>query len=474
MTVLGPTPRFLRIGAALAFASCAAGAASGAALALVLPRRSSGAPVAEAQTSGPEPEGFDTSADTETGSWAQTERALPNSLVAAEYAAEELARRTHAPGSQPEELDREDGILAEMTRAHLAPEDRMAFYIAMEANRRTESGEAVAPRFSTLRTTAGAEHRASFGPAQLNAHELLGNAARLPDDALARLEVTRDELNRMTRSGDAVMAWYRVLVERLPAEDAGAASIFAADLERIKTIDLERDRASLVATMGPRFAEATGLPREAILELADTAVLRTHERREAFASLYVARNQARFDPAHRDGARMADTARALARTTPDLDRILVRLGGVEDGAASLGHYLGVGDVAENRFGWYARAAAAAVPRDRYRAIVAAVEPAASRIRELYNFENAASAISEVRDLAGAERMRMLARIGRCFHGAPGRARTAFFEHEDTSKPKARTAADVEALVLEYRLTRTWSDQRVQQQFDALLLERGYR
>ncbi|WP_169791597.1 hypothetical protein [Sandaracinus amylolyticus] len=441
------------------------------------------APAWDVPAAEPEPEQepeFDVRADLDDEAW-DAPRDLPNALVAAELEAERYVAVGNAPGRRAAAADgvapvpeapREEGLLGTITDARLGGEDRDAFYLAVDANRRAESGTAGA-RFSSLRTTAGVDHRASYGVAQLTIRDHLFHLSRLTDAQLAEIGIGRLEIGLMQRRGEALGAWYEIVVERRAASDtASRAGLDAAQVRDAQTLAASGDRRALIARHGRRFAGSTGLPAEALAELADTLVLRRREVRDAFLRRYERDHGIGFDRASREGARMTTTARAIARERPDVQRVLERFGGGDAGAVSLAHYLGVGDVAENYYGWYARAAAESVGRVRYARVLEIADPISSRLRELSNFEHALAAVIGVRDLAGIERARMLARIGRCFHGAPGRARDAFFFDGDPRRPRATSAAELEAGIQEYRLGRQWSDERVQRAFDELAAERG--
>lgn len=474
--------------------SITSGAAGGLALEPLLPRpgaRPSDESRAEAGAGGDDLRlddevELDERADRATGTWSEEPRPISNELVAAEIAAERFAgagnerariaraaagRASHASLPVPE-APREAGLLGELTDVRLAGEDRDAFYLAAAANRRAEAGTGAA-RYSTLRTTAGAEHRASFGVAQLTIRDHLFHASRLDDVQLAEVGVDRSEIELMQRRGEAASAWYHVLVDQRDAASAQRrAGLSASDAESARRLATAGDRAALIARFGRRFASSTGLGEAAIAEVADTVSLRRRDVREAFAARYRRDHGTAFDPTSRDMSRMCASARAIARERRELARLIDRFGGGDAGAASLAHYLGVGDVAENLYGWYARAASAAVGARRYDALLLALDPLSTRMRELSNFESAIAAVRAVRDLAGVERARMLTRLARCFHGAPGRARDAFFFDDDLARPRATRAAELEAAIQEYRLARRWSDERVQRAFDELAHERG--
>lgn len=458
------------------------GAGAGLAVEPLLPRWGE-EPAEGDPASADTPDEYDERADGTAEAWSAP-RELPNELIAAELEAERYVAVGNAPGRRlaagaseratgapVPTAPREEGLLGAITDARLDGEDRDAFYLAVDANRRAESGEA-GPRFSTLRTTAGPDHRASYGVAQLTIREHLYHLARLDDAQLAQLDIRRAEVELMQRRGEAAGAWYQILVERRAARELAEIVGLGAEQVRGAQALAASDPRALVARHGSRFATSVGLPSSALAEMTDTLVMRRREVREAFARRYQRDHGVSFDPGDRDLSRMSASARALARERPDVRRVLERLGGAERGAASLAHYLGVGDIAENHYGWYARAATEAVGRARYARVLEVADPVSSRLRELSNFERAMAAVVGVRDLRGLERARMLTRIGRCFHGAPGRARGAFFFDGDARRPRATSASELEAAIQEFRLGRRWSDERVQRAFDALAEERG--
>lgn len=400
-------------------------------------------------------------------------RAFPNRFVAMEREAELYAANSgEARGDELPAAPAETGLLAEITHARIEGEDRDAFYLTVHANQRAESG-AEGARFSTLRTTAGPDHRASYGNAQLTIRDHLFYLLQLSDAHLRAVGLDRAELTLMQSRGELVGSWYHVLVDDRDRSGASARiELSHADLELARMLASRSSLEGLILRFGQRFGRSTQLHGDAIEQLAMTRVLRRRDLRERFRRRYLRDHGSAFDPSGRDLARMCATARALAREDRELGAVLEALGGEQAGVASLAHYLGVGDVGENYYGWYARAARHAVGARRYEEILRASDPLSSRLRELSNFQNAMAAVRGVRDLGGVERARMLTRIGRCFHGAPGRARDAFFFDDDSSRPRATTAAELEAAIQEYRLGRPWSDARVQRAFDELIRARG--
>lgn len=416
---------------------------------------------------------FDDAVDFSSRERDEEPRALPNQWVALEHAAEHHAAHAHESRSSSLPLAPEEtGLLGAITNARVEGEDRDAFYLAVYANRRAESGTQGA-RFSTLRTTAGPDHRASYGDAQLTIRDHLFYVLQLSDSQLRELGVLRSELTEMQRRGENAGSWYHLLVDRRDIASASSRiDVRGADIEMARMLASQNQLDGLIVRFGRRFANSTGLPGDAIEQMAITQWLRQRNLRENFRRRYQREHGSSFDPSRRDLGRMCATARALAREDQQLGAVLDALGGRESGAASLAHYLGVGDVGENYYGWYARAARQAVGAQRYQEILAVSDPVSTRLRELSNFQNAMAAVRGVRDLMGIERARMLTRIGRCFHGAPGRARDAFFFDDDPSRPRASTATELEAGIQEYRLGRPWSDARVQRAFDELVEERG--
>jgi hypothetical protein len=364
----------------------------------------------------------------------------------------------------------EPGLLGQITDRRIAGEDRDAFYLAVEANRRTESGGV--PAFSALRTTAGLAHRASYGVAQLTVRDHLRELASLDAAELAIVGITAAEIEGMRQRADAAAAWWTVLVERRAVDDAAAVIGQAAtDLAGARQLCTAGDRGALIRRYGPSFATGTGIPSGAISDLCATRQLLEPALRAAFAAQYRADHGVSFDPGRRDARLMAATAEHVVGTHRELAASFAQLGGDRRGAQALAHYLGVGDANENLYGWCARAAESALGRDRYVRILTLADPVSSRLRELSNFEHAMAAVSGVIDLRGIERARMVTRIARCFHGAPGRARLSFFFDRDPRRPRSTTAGELEAAIQEHRLSRAWSDARVQSAFDEVLAER---
>ncbi len=365
----------------------------------------------------------------------------------------------------------EDGLLGELTDARVSGEDRDAFYLAVEANRRAESGQAI---YSRLRTTAGSLHRASFGRAQLTIEDHLDRIATLNDEELTAMGITRGELREMRARGAAARSWYELLV----LGNAGAANalhLSGPERTAVQQFTQHESAASLqglVVKLGASFARTTSLPAAAIRDLASTRALASAPRRADFRARYERLAGAPWNPQSRNAATVARVVEAMTASDAVLARVEVVLGGDNGARGAVGHYLGVGNVAENLFGWHARAAASVLARPRFEAFIRNADPVSTRLRELANWSHAVAAVDGVPDLHGVERARMLTRIARCFHGAPARARTAFFFGDDETRPRATRASELEAMTLEYREHRMWSDDRVQVRFEALLEERG--
>ncbi len=349
--------------------------------------------------------------------------------------------------------------------------DAEAFAVFTDANRRTESGGHAT--FSTLRTTAGVTHHASFGVAQLSIREHLGRLAQESDVHLARWGTSRAELRAMQTRGDAVVAFYHLVVDgREATASTSALRLDGSEASRIGALASAGDCAGLRAAVGSRFAATTGLPASALDELVATRALREPAMREAFAAQYLHDHGAAFDPAHRDGARMAESARQLAIAHPEIARALSVLGGDDTAATSLGHYLGVGDSAENLLGWHARAASTVCGESRFSSLLESVDATTSRARELDDFEHALAAVAHVTDLTGEARVATLARIGRIFHGAPTRAREALFVDGRLDAPRCHTRAELDTLLDAMRSGRTWSDARLAEHVAQVVAERS--
>ncbi len=265
-------------------------------------------------------------------------------------------------------------------RSELAPPptlftgtDAEAFEVFVEANRRTESGGVAA--FSMLCTTAGAEHRASYGVAQLTMREHLSRMAQLDDRALREFGTSHADIDAMSARGDAAISYYHLLVDGgAPETTRSALRLTREQAERAAELAGAGDVAGLRAMLGRDFAGATGLPESALAELVATRGLRSRALRRDFRAQYEHDHDVAFDPSDRDPTRMTITARHVALSHPELGATVRALGTDDAGALALGHYLGVGDVAENMLGWHARAASTAVGEARFAQILAAADP----------------------------------------------------------------------------------------------------
>lgn len=352
----------------------------------------------------------------------------------------------------------------------LSAADESAFDVFVEANRRTESGGVAS--FSMLCTTAGSEHRASFGVAQLTMREHLSRMARLDDAALREVGTTHAEVDAMRARGDAAIAYYHLLVDgAAPETSRTTLRLSREDAARAGQLTEAGDLEGLTALLGPCFTEATGLPASALGELTATRALRSRELRADFRAQYEHDHGVPFDPAERDPARMITTARHVALSHPELDATVRALGSDDAGALALGHYLGVGDTAENMLGWHARAASTITGSERFGAILSLADPITSRAREADDFARALAATTAIGDLDGEARVAILSRLGRIFHGAPARARERFFVDGSLDAPRFTTRAEVEAAVAEMRDGRSWSDDRLLGHVSDVLRER---
>ncbi|MBX3251165.1 MAG: hypothetical protein KF901_28570, partial [Myxococcales bacterium] len=340
---------------------------------------------------------------------------------------------------------------------------------ASAANHRVESNERAV--VSTLRTTA--RTHASYGLGQLTVQAHISQAQRLDDRALASLGLSRGELDAMRSRGEAAAAWFRGLVRGAHHPRA----IEASGLDRASMVDARMlvqagDFDTLVERYGDRFSATTGIPADELRALGQTEVLTRDELREAFRAQFAVDHGVEFDPSRRDGAQIIHTVDNLSLTHPELEDVLARLGEGQGSLAAVGHYLGVGDVAENLHGWYARGAQSAVGAPRLDGFLQRLDPLSSGLRNLQNVERALAAVSGVRGLQGADRARVVTRLARCFHGAPSTARQAFFENGDLSRPRFRDVSSLEAALDRYVERRPWSDARVVRAFESLAAERG--
>jgi hypothetical protein len=369
-----------------------------------------------------------------------------------------------------EVLAAQDAAPAHVAAPAWAPDDTEAFAVFVEANRRTESGGAAA--FSTLRTTAGGEHRASFGVAQLSVREHLSRLEAESDARLAALGTSRSEIDAMRERGEATVAFYHLIVDgQATSASASTLGLDAARAARIRELAVAGDTAGLRNEIASRFTSTTGLPASALDEMLATRALRDPRLRASFAAQYRHDHGADFDPARRDGPGMAETARHLVLAHPELRAALTQLGGDDAAATSLAHYLGVGDSAENLLGWHARAASTCCGEARFRTLLTAIDGTTSRSREIEDFERALAAIADVSDLHGEARVATLARIGRIFHGSPTRAREALFVDGHLDAPRCHSRAELDALLDEMRSGRTWSDARLAEHVAHVVAER---
>jgi len=396
---------------------------------------------------------------------------------------------THAHGSNVERVQsaeshgsngasfREVLVSVRSERAHASADTRWsaadteAFAVFAEANRRTESGGVA--EFSTLRTSAGASHRASFGVAQLSVREHLDRLATEPDARLTTFGTTRSELDAMRARGEAMVSFYHLVVyERDVSASASTLGLSDARLAEVRRAATAGDAHALRSAIGADFERATGISSSALDALVDTRAVRDPAMRAAFAAQYEHDHGVAFDPAHRDAGRMAETARHVALAHPELARALSDLGGDQTAATSLGHYLGVGDSAENLLGWHARAASSVCGEARFSSILASIDTTTSRSREVEDFDRALMAVAGISDLDGEARVGTLARIARMFHGSPTRTRAALFENGHFDAPRCRTRAELDALLDEMRSGRTWSDARLAEHVAQVTAERG--
>lgn len=363
-------------------------------------------------------------------------------------------------------MPEEEGLLGVITDARIQGEARDSFYMAIKANEITEStGRAV---FSALRTTAGPQHRASFGLGQLVIKAHFAELRKLEPDELRQLGIDSRDLARMMQYGDAAIAWFEILVRgRRAPETLSDAGLNRDQANTVIQLASREHFDELVPNFGGIFAAKTGIAAEALADLARTRHLVTAA--EAFRAQYQRDNGVAFDRNERQSARIAVTVNGLLRRDAVLRKLLEQMGG-EQAEGSIAHYLSVGDSNENLYGWHARAVQAAIGRDAFVAMLERIDPITTRLRGLENYQHALAAVVGVTDLRGVERARMLARLGRCFHGAPGRSRTAFFFEGDYDRPMATTASQLEGAIQTYRLNRTWSDDRLQAAFDGMIAE----
>lgn len=270
---------------------------------------------------------------------------------------------------------------------------RARFTRIEQANVAVESGGLFVP--SRLATTAGAP--ASLGRAQLLVRLQVDELERLPDATLTGLGIDRDLLASLDRRGQAALDYYDFLVRgevrpSLPLDREARAE--ASALVRAGDYD------TLVARFGARFEAETGIPAAELAMLARTRDL-AHARAEA---------------------RAHGADRALA--SPRLEPLRERLGD------ALERYVTRGNVAENRNGWYTRAAMSdAAGWTRFEtALREGGDAITSRRRHMRNFRAAEDVIARVGGADGlseAAHTRLVGQLARLAHASPAAFQSLF-------------------------------------------------
>lgn len=273
------------------------------------------------------------------------------------------------------------------------------------ANVAVESGGAFVP--SRLATTAGAP--ASLGRAQLLVRLQVDELERLPDTTLRRLGLDRPLLASIEARGQAALDYYDFFVKgevrpHLPLSREDRAEAMA----RVHAGDFS----GLAARFGEGFERATGIPGAELEMLARTR------------QLHAARGR----------ARVVGAARAASET--DLAALRERLG------PALERYLARGNVAENRNGWYTRAAMS--QGDAWKRLETGLrnggDEITSRRRHMRNFRAAEEVLARVGGadaLSPAARTRLLGQLSRIAHASPQAFQSLF-----GASSEARSLADV--------------------------------
>lgn len=283
----------------------------------------------------------------------------------------------------------------------LAPAERRLFLRVTSLVDGLESGGAFVA--SRRRTTAGAP--ASIGRSQLLVALQVEALGSLPDASLAKLGTARGELDALERRGRAALAYYDFLVRGRGEGPSGLDRTTIDDLRRCAN---ERDFGGLVTRHGRAFEAATGLPARELELLARTRDL-----------VRAVRAVGRGLPP------------AVASRRFDLEPLRARLGD------HLGFYLRRGHVAENRAGWYTRAAMS--ERPAFERFVAALERGGDRLaseqRALRDHRASASVLDGLRDAGALDdraRLSLLAQLVRVRHASPSAFLRLFVD--DASRP----------------------------------------
>lgn len=353
-------------------------------------------------------------------------------------------------------------------RAGSSPAQLTVFELSLLANQAVESG--IEPNYSSLRTTAGPRARASFGRAQLTVQAHLEQMARLRSSEARVFQISATEVEQMRQRGQAAADWLQLVRGRAARRAQQSTKLSSQRLSQIEKLVAARRWRSLVAHFGADFAASTGLAAEELASLARTSLLEDPTYRRQFVELYRRLHGRSFSRGSREPAKMAQTARRITKRHPELWPVLQSLGGANQGAVSLGHYLGVGDVAENVHGWYAHAAQSVVGYRRFDAAIRQIASVTDHMRHMDDVKMALAAVSMAADLKGLAKARLVARLARRFHGAPARAKRYFFFDLQGSRPRFQNASELRRGLAGYMRSygRDWSDRRVSEAFDRLV------
>jgi peptidoglycan hydrolase-like protein with peptidoglycan-binding domain len=355
-----------------------------------------------------------------------------------------------------------DGAITRLVARSIPPADLAAFELVERANEGAETGGREV--WSSLRTTAGVP--AAFGTGQLNVTEHLAELRNADAAFLTELGFTQDEVRALYDRAVATEAFYQVAVEGEMGRNAPRhAGLSPSEARELATLVRDGDFDEAVSRFGDAFERATTLPRSAMRDMLVTSLVRSPENRQAFLDTYQRVHGEAFNPERRNMPKMIAAMNALVAERPEL-RALVDLAGV----GSAAHYLGRADTRENMKGWAHRAALEGQDADRFRALIEGGSRLTTTQRHVNNFNRARRAV-DAAGVTGEGRTRLIARIARQFHGAPGSTRDLLFREDGT--PRYTTEAALRGALereLASNARRRGSDDRFSPFFDHVARE----
>lgn len=355
-----------------------------------------------------------------------------------------------------------DGAIRRLIARTVPAADVAAFELVERANEGAETGGREV--WSSLRTTAGVP--AAFGTGQLNVTEHLAELRNADPSFLAELGFNQDEVRALYDRAVATEAFYQVAVEgELGRNTPRNAGLSPSEARELATLVRDGELDEAVARFGDAFERATTMPRSAMRDMLVTILVRNPENRQAFLDTYQRVHGEPFNPERRNMPKMVAAMNALVAERPEL-RALVDLAG----AGSAAHYLGRADTRENMKGWAHRAALQGQDADRFRALIEGGSRLTTTQRHVNNFIRARRAV-DAAGVTGEGRTRLIARIARQFHGAPGSTRDLLFREDGT--PRYSTEAQLRGALereLASNARRRGSDDRFSPIFDRVARE----